>query len=832
MYKNFLKNINTWRKSGAHISTKPIPDNNKLTGCYDEKSTSPIGETAMDYVNRAHDFTKITEEDLSAAFDILRKVCPVSWTKALENRAKAFHQKIMTLRNLKNISRYIDPQANIGNSIKSKNVYDAKNLMVSPELWNMDKIEAGIELKELLHHFTIYAPFRGRPFIRAWLEGLVPCFCHWILIGYSKKGTVQLDTLKNFLGAFGQDGIVVCLADKGVELLNSLKDAARAVEALGRGTVEHYYWKRLTEANCGGMAEWRELATIPSESRDLSQLDTVPAGWLLDSTDVVQVFANIVSPEISTRFEELLNKTFSGMNMNATIQTGPFKTLSRSIAKCHEYREEYLADTESKRWRAFAERFRNVFGRTPANPEDFVWNIMDFARCSVKVPHAREALKVKKFLEESFVVVSVKNGYNANVKVKGSGYRDLKLLVEVEFDDLKLKGVPQVEPKTKIICEIQIICEAWLENKRTTSLSYKILRAVKLKELLVDFSKYLEEKNKSNLIKMPEAREIIKNGWRNLVKNVDFADIDKYKLLLEAAECGWNVGGIEILVDEHKVNIEPKDGVDREIPLIVAAKKGHDKVVQKLIDLKANVNASDRNGETALHWAAFRNSESCIPILVAAGASLKLKNCKGETVIDEVTKYNDNHERLVKLLKGHTLPRSFTTSSKSMLYTDDLKAAALDGSLAKQFDSLNIPQIKISGLLDTDAVITNIENLLQVLWFGGNIDHKLSQGRTLLYHATTRGDLTYVSALLDIRANVNATNTYGWTPLHSAASRNNGTIANLLITARADMDVVTKSNRTALDIAKSNRAHDVEAILLSAGATTKLNERLGSPIDG
>ena len=74
---------------------------------------------------------------------------------------------------------------------------------------------------------------------------------------------------------------------------------------------------------------------------------------------------------------------------------------------------------------------------------------MDFARCSVMVPHALEALKVKKFLEENFVVVSVKNGYNANVKVKGSGYRDIKLLVEVEFDDLKLKGFRRLNQKRK-----------------------------------------------------------------------------------------------------------------------------------------------------------------------------------------------------------------------------------------------------------------------------------------------------------------------------------------------------------------------------------------------
>ena len=51
----------------------------------------------------------------------------------------------------------------------------------------------------------------------------------------------MIQTLKNFLGAFGQPGIVVCLADKGAKLLKTLQDSARSVEALGRGTVERYY---------------------------------------------------------------------------------------------------------------------------------------------------------------------------------------------------------------------------------------------------------------------------------------------------------------------------------------------------------------------------------------------------------------------------------------------------------------------------------------------------------------------------------------------------------------------------------------------------------------
>ena len=49
---------------------------------------------------------------------------------------------------------------------------------------------------------------------------------------------------------------------------------------------------------------------------------------------------------------------------------------------------------------------------------------------------------MKKIVEEQFTVVCVKNGYHAEDQVKGSGYRDLKLIVEVGFNKKDLKEVP------------------------------------------------------------------------------------------------------------------------------------------------------------------------------------------------------------------------------------------------------------------------------------------------------------------------------------------------------------------------------------------------------
>ena len=138
----------------------------------------------------------------------------------------------------------------------------------------MDTDDRVHELSEILRHLTIFAPFEGRPFVRAWLEALVPCFSRWVLLSDSASSTAA-GTLKNFLGAFGQPGIVVCLADKGANILQILKNAARSVEATGRGMVEKHYWKCLAQSSCGGDPAWGKLAKLKNKALELSQLHFV-----------------------------------------------------------------------------------------------------------------------------------------------------------------------------------------------------------------------------------------------------------------------------------------------------------------------------------------------------------------------------------------------------------------------------------------------------------------------------------------------------------------------------------------------------------------------------
>ena len=140
-------------------------------------------------------------------------------------------------------------------------------------------------------------------------------------------------------------------------------------------------------------------------------------------------------------------------------------------------------------------KFKNLYQRSPSKPEDFIWNVVDIARCSITVPDAGDIIKVKHIIEEHFSVIGVKNSYKSTFSVRGSGYRDLKLLIEVEFDKLQLDGLPELQSNAKFICEVQILCQAWLHNKKTTSMSYKILRAHCLRDLLYDAAKFVKRSN-------------------------------------------------------------------------------------------------------------------------------------------------------------------------------------------------------------------------------------------------------------------------------------------------------------------------------------------------
>ena len=70
-------------------------------------------------------------------------------------------------------------------------------------------------------------------------------------------------------------------------------------------------------------------------------------------------------------------------------------------------------------------------------------------------------------------------------------------------------------------------------------------------------------------------------------------------------------------------------------PLVDAVKRQDKTVTRTLLKQKADVNAADAEGMTALHWAAHWDDLDTVKLLVSAGAKAKVANRYGVTPLHE-----------------------------------------------------------------------------------------------------------------------------------------------------------------------------------------------------
>src|SRR6516225_7787914 len=86
-----------------------------------------------------------------------------------------------------------------------------------------------------------------------------------------------------------------------------------------------------------------------------------------------------------------------------------------------------------------------------------------------------------------------------------------------------------------------------------------------------------------------------------------------------------------------------------EVPIIDAVKQGDAKAARALIAQKADVNAAEPDGTTALHWAAYLNDAATADLLIKAGANVKAATRDGATPFSLACE-KGNGEAIARLL--------------------------------------------------------------------------------------------------------------------------------------------------------------------------------------
>lgn len=254
----------------------------------------------------------------------------------------------------------------------------------------------------------------------------------------------------------------------------------------------------------------------------------------------------------------------------------------------------------------------------------------------------------------------------------------------------------------------------------------------------------------------------------------------------------------------------------RDTRVVDAVKAGDRVALGRLIAAKANVNAPEPDGTTALHWAARQGRLDLVQPLLRAGAKAGAANRFGVTPIFLAAE-TGNEVAMRALLEAGASATDVGADGQTVLMM-----AARTGR----------PEA-VRLLLDRGA--------------DPNV-HETWQGETALMWAAAENHAAVVTLLASRGADVNAHSkalefpkvktdfatmvfiqmpTGGMTPLMFAARQGAMDAVKALIAAKADLNAGDPDKTTALILAIINAHYDVAATLLEAGANPNIADSAG-----
>jgi ankyrin repeat protein len=238
-------------------------------------------------------------------------------------------------------------------------------------------------------------------------------------------------------------------------------------------------------------------------------------------------------------------------------------------------------------------------------------------------------------------------------------------------------------------------------------------------------------------------------------------------------------------------------------PLMLAVRKGHDKLVDVLLRLgpkQINLERVDKEGWSALMHAVDQRQFALAHKLLAFAKRLEPRERYPDKILNCVTKSG-----LTPLL---VLAMSLDGSKDARTL---FAAMARDGAGVGGFDER--VQFLPQGLISMLAEKGEATLLRLVLKHGANVNEAEEQGVTPLMTACVLGNDDAAEVLIKAGANVTAVDGYGKTALHQAAVACAPKIIETLIAKGASLSAEDKEGATPLQMAESANYPGREKVL-------------------
>jgi len=191
-------------------------------------------------------------------------------------------------------------------------------------------------------------------------------------------------------------------------------------------------------------------------------------------------------------------------------------------------------------------------------------------------------------------------------------------------------------------------------------------------------------------------------------------------------------------------------------PLVDAVRTGNAAQVRALIDKRVDVNATQPDGTTPLHWAVDRDRPDIVQMLIRAGANVKAANRYGATPL-WLASVNGDAKTIAMLLEGGADAGSSNADGESalMVAARTGKTDAVNLLLARGAD----PNAKEGWRGQTALMWAAAEGHAAVIDLlvarGADLKIRSNAGFTALLFAAREGRIAAVDALLKAGADMN-----------------------------------------------------------------------------
>lgn len=242
-----------------------------------------------------------------------------------------------------------------------------------------------------------------------------------------------------------------------------------------------------------------------------------------------------------------------------------------------------------------------------------------------------------------------------------------------------------------------------------------------------------------------------------------------------------------------------------------------------VLRLQTHINATNSDKFTALMLAAAISASSTAKTLLELGADSNLINDEGEMALHIAARgLSPDDLELVKCLITKTL--SLEAKNKDgyspflLVNNKDIAETFLDYGV----DVNCCREIDHMTLLEIAAMEGNAELVATLLHRGADGNHRSDLGWTPLYAAAQSGNAETIRLLIEQGVGVLAESEKGWNPLHAAARDGSSEAVKLLLDYGIDKNSVSLDGITALWLAAESGNVGAVEILLEAGADPEI----------